>query len=67
MTEQVHTEDLNKSNEDIPMDEAVGKDVIKPDSLELQELLKQRIERVKKVFRPAGMMQHIKSLDNKGK
>jgi hypothetical protein len=68
VSDQVHIEDLKKQNEDLAMDETVEVDELKPDSLELHELLKQRIERVKKAFRPVGTLQHIRSLDNnKGK
>lgn len=50
------------------MDEIAEKDALSPESLELQELLKERIEQVKRAFRPVGMLRHINSLDfNKGK
>ena len=68
MSDQVRTEDLNKQKEEVSMEEVVERDDLHPESLEFQELLKMRIERVKKAFRPVGTIQHIKSIDNnKGK
>ena len=68
MSDQVRIEEINKEQEEVPMEEVAEKDEPNPESLEFQEVLKQRIERLKKAFRPVGTMQHIKSLDNiKGK
>lgn len=57
-----------KQKKDISMDETAERDALSPESLDFQELLKQRIEQVKRAFKPAGMLRHINSLDNnKGK
>lgn len=68
MSDQVHIEDMNKPKEDVKMQEVAEKGGLDPEAMDFQEVLKMRIERVKKAFRPVGTMQHIKSLDNnKGK
>lgn len=64
MSDRVQVKELEKQKEEISMDEAAEKDTLSPESLDLQELLKQRIEQVKRAFRPVGMLRHISSLDN---
>jgi len=65
VNDQIQTEKIKNDNEEELVEEMGEKTPKKPESDELQKIARERVERVKKAFRPRWTIRQIDSQDNK--
>ncbi len=65
MNDQIQTEDIKNHREKELVEEIAEKTPKKPESDELQKVAKERIERMKKAFKPTWLVRQLDSQDDK--
>jgi hypothetical protein len=61
----IQTKDTKNKDKKVVVEESEKKASEKPESEELQKVIKERIEKVKKAFRPTGLAVQLNSQESK--
>jgi hypothetical protein len=61
----IQTKDTKNKDKKVVVEESEKKASEKPESEELQKVIKERIEKVKKAFRPTGLVVQLNSQESK--